>query len=90
MNLFVALETPHVPRRTQRLETRGLAKICKGDCEELKKAKQEIDDLKEEVRLLTAKLERANADLSQSQENQLGSQLRLLEFKVFQPSYNFV
>ena len=32
--------------------------------------------LKEEIRLLTAKLERANADLSQSQENQLGSQLR--------------
>ena len=71
-----ALETPHVPRRTQRVETRGLSKLCKGDCDELKQAKQEISDLKEEIRLLTAKLERANEDLRQSQETQLGSQLR--------------
>ena len=76
MNLLKALETPHVPRRNQRIETRGLEKLCKGDCKELAAAKQEISDLKEEIRLLTAKLDRVNEDLRASQESQLGSQLR--------------
>ena len=40
MNSIVALETPHVPRRVQRVETRGYERLCKGDCVELKAAKQ--------------------------------------------------
>ena len=76
LKLFSALETPHVPRRTQRMETRGLEKICKGDCEELKAAKQEIIRLEEENRLLRAKLDRVNEDLRQSQEAQMNVNLR--------------
>ena len=75
-NLFSALETPHVPRRTQRMETRGLETLCTGNCVELKAAKQKIDDLQEEIRLLKDKLERANEDLRQSQENQINQNLR--------------
>ena len=70
------METPHVPRRTQRVETRGLEKKCQGDCKDLEDAKKEIARLNEVVRLLEAKLERANEDLRLSQETQLGSQLR--------------
>ena len=76
LNSIIALETPHVPRRVQRVETRGLERLCKGDCEELKAAKQQIAELMEENRLLRAKLERVNEDLQASQEAQLGSQLR--------------
>ena len=39
-------------------------------------ANKRISALEEENRLLKAKLERANEDLRQSQETQLGSQLR--------------
>ena len=74
--LFKAIETPHVPRRTQRVETRGLEKKCKGDCDELKAAKKQIDELNEHVRLLQAKLERVTEDLRLSQDSQLQSQLR--------------
>ena len=70
LNSISALETPHVPRRVQRVETRGLEKLCKGDCEELKAAKQEITRLEEENRLLRAKLDRVNEDLRLSQETQ--------------------
>ena len=76
MYFGLALETPHVPRRTQRVETRGLKNCCKGDCEELKSAKQEIAALKEENRLLREKLERANQDLRSSQESQMSQNLR--------------
>ena len=58
------------------METRGLEKICKGDCEELKAAKQEIIRLEEENRLLRAKLDRVNEDLRQSQEAQMNVNLR--------------
>ena len=74
------METPHVPRRTQRVETRGLEKKCQGDCKDLEDAKKEIARLNEVVRLLEAKLERANEDLRLSQETQLGSQLRFAFF----------
>ena len=83
------METPHVPRRTQRVETRGLEKKCKGDCKDLEEAKKEIARLNEVVRLLEAKLERANEDLRLSQETQLGSQLRfefnfsIIEFHLY-------
>ena len=70
------METPHVPRRVQRVETRGLEKKCKGDCIELEAAKQEIAELVEENRLLKAKLERANEDLRSSQEAQMSQNLR--------------
>ena len=63
------------------METRGTEKLCKGDCKELKAAKEEISELKEEIRLLRAKLDRANEDLRLSQESQLGSQLRYILFK---------
>ena len=76
MNSTVALETPHVPRRVQRVETRGAEKLCRGDCDELKAAKQEIVRLEEENRLLRAKLERVNEDLRQSQESQMNANLR--------------
>ena len=76
LKLFLALETPHVPRRTQRMETRGLETLCKGDCNELKAAKQEIVRLEEENRLLRAKLDRVNEDLRQSQEAQMNVNLR--------------
>ena len=76
VNLCSALETPHVPRRVQRVETRGLEKKCKGDCIELKAAKQEIAELVEENRLLRAKLDRANEDLRSSQEAQMSQNLR--------------
>ena len=76
LNSVIALETPHVPRRVQRMETRGLEKLCKGDCEELKAAKQEIIRLEEENRLLRAKLDRVNEDLRQSQEAQMNENLR--------------
>ena len=70
------METPHLPRRIQRIETRGLEKLCKGDCEELKAAKLEIARLEEENRLLSAKLDRVNEDLRQSQEAQMTQNLR--------------
>ena len=76
MNSIVALETPHVPRRVQRIETRGAEKLCKGDCDELKAAKQEIVRLEEENRLLRAKLDRVNEELRQSQEAQMNENLR--------------
>ena len=76
LNSNEALETPHVPRRVQRIETRGLEKLCKGDCEELKAAKQEIARLEEENGLLRAKLDRVNEDLRQSQEAQMTQNLR--------------
>ena len=78
LNHILALETPHVPRRTQRVETRGLKKKCTGDCEELEAAKKKIADLEEEKRLLIAKLERVTDDLRLSQESQLGSQMRYI------------
>ena len=58
------------------METRGLEKKCKGDCIELKAAKQEIAELVEENRLLRAKLDRANEDLRSSQEAQMSQNLR--------------
>ena len=58
------------------METRGLDTLCKGDCEELKAAKQEIIRLDEENRLLRAKLDRVNEDLRQSQEAQMNVNLR--------------
>ena len=58
------------------METRGLETLCKGDCEELKAAKQEIIRLDEENRLLRAKLDRVNEDLRQSQEAQMNVNLR--------------
>jgi len=58
------------------METRGLETLCKGDCEELKAAKQEIVRLEEENRLLRAKLDRVNEDLRQSQEAQINVNLR--------------
>ena len=58
------------------METRGLETLCKGDCEELKAAKQEIIRLGEENRLLRAKLDRVNEDLRQSQEAQINVNLR--------------
>ena len=58
------------------METRGLETLCKGDCEELKAAKQEIVRLEEEKRLLLAKLDRVNEDLRQSQEAQINVNLR--------------
>ena len=58
------------------METRGLETLCKGDCEELKAAKQEIIRLEEENRLLRAKLDRVNEDLRQSQEAQMNVNLR--------------
>ena len=76
LNLFVALETPHVQRRVQRVETRGLEKLCTGDCIELKAAKEQIAELVEENRLLKAKLERANEDIRSSQEAQMSQNLR--------------
>ena len=76
LNLFSALETPHVQRRVQRVETRGLEKLCNGDCIELKTAKQKIAELVEENRLLKAKLERANQDIRSSQEAQMSQNLR--------------
>ena len=76
LNSIKALETPHVPRRVQRVETRGLEKLCKGDCDQLKAAKQEIVRLEEENRLLKAKLERVNEDLRLSQETQMSQNLR--------------
>ena len=78
LNHILALETPHVPRRAQRVETRGLKKKCTGDCEELEAAKKKIADLEEEKRLLIAKLERVTDDLRLSQESQLGSQMRYI------------
>ena len=76
LNLFSALETPHVQRRMQRVETRGLGELCNGDCIELKAAKQKIAELVEENRLLKAKLDRANEDLRLSQEAQMNQNLR--------------
>ena len=76
LNSIIALETPHVPRRVQRVETRSLEKLCKGDCEELKAAKQQIVDLMEENRLLREKLERTSEDLRLSQEAQMNENLR--------------
>ena len=58
------------------METRGQETLCTGNCVELKAAKQKIDDLQEEIRLLKDKLERANEDLRQSQENQMNQNLR--------------
>ena len=58
------------------METRGIEKLCKGDCDELKAAKQEIVRLEEENRLLRAKLDRANEDLRTSQEAQMSQNLR--------------
>ena len=73
---FQAIETPHVPRRQARYETRGLEKRCAGDCEELKAAKERIQELEEQVRLLTAKLEKVNVDPMLSQESKMSQQLR--------------
>ena len=58
------------------METRGLETLCKGNCEELKAAKQAIAELVEENRLLKAKLDRANEDLRLSQEAQMNQNLR--------------
>ena len=58
------------------METRGLETLCTGNCEELKAAKLQIDDLEEEIRLLKAKLERVNEDLRLSQESQVSQNLR--------------
>ena len=57
------METPHLPRRHAKYETRQEVNKCSGQCEDLKKANARILELEDENKRLIAKLNQVNEDL---------------------------
>ena len=83
MKSYEALETPGLPRRQVKYDTRLSEQKCTGKCDELVKAKATIVELQEEIRKLTSKLDKVTEDLANSQrqsqeanESQVSDRLR--------------
>ena len=68
MKTYEALETPGLPRRQVKYDTRLSEQKCTGKCDELVKAKATIEELQEEIRKLTSKLDKVTEDLVNSPE----------------------
>ena len=81
MKSYEALETPGLPRRQVKYDTRLSEQKCTGKCDELVKAKATIVELQEEIQKLTSKLDKVTEDLVNSQrksqdESQVSDRLR--------------
>ena len=69
------METPHLPRRHAKYETRQEVSKCSGQCEDFQKAKIRILELEEENRRLITKLNQVNEDLRVQSQKTNDSQI---------------